>query len=142
VKNGYGTEQEAWALNGLEEPLEEKGLDDWLLFRARAGILSIATALVPVLGPTYPPIELLSRVFSQGKSGHGLELTTDTHLVPRLRIGEAITLLSRISSWRGVYLKQRDNLSLPYHRQFLVFCICVLNEVTYAFSCLSNYLHC
>jgi hypothetical protein len=24
VKNDYGTEQEAWALNGLEEPLIEK----------------------------------------------------------------------------------------------------------------------
>jgi hypothetical protein len=24
VKNYYGTEEEAWALNGLEEPLEKK----------------------------------------------------------------------------------------------------------------------
>jgi hypothetical protein len=24
VKNDYGTEQEAWALNGLEEPLKKK----------------------------------------------------------------------------------------------------------------------
>jgi hypothetical protein len=26
VKNDYGTEYEAWALNGLEEPLKKEGI--------------------------------------------------------------------------------------------------------------------
>jgi hypothetical protein len=31
VKNHYGTEKEAWALNGLEEPLEKKVCNDGTL---------------------------------------------------------------------------------------------------------------
>jgi hypothetical protein len=40
------------------------GLRTRFLFPAKTVILSFATALVPVLGPTYPPIQLVSRVLS------------------------------------------------------------------------------
>ena len=46
----------------------------------------------PVLGPTQPPLQWVPRSFL-AKSGWGVQLTTHMHLLQRLRMTGAITLL-------------------------------------------------
>jgi len=51
------------------------------------------------LGPIHPPIQWVSEALFPVKSGWSVKLTTDHHLVPRLRMIRAAALLSYMPSW-------------------------------------------
>jgi len=51
------------------------------------------------LGPIHLPIQWVSEALFPGKSGWSVKLTTDPHLVPRLRMSRAVALLSCMPSW-------------------------------------------
>jgi len=50
-------------------------------------------------GPIHLPIQWVSEALFPGKSGWSVKLTTDPHLVPRLRMSRAVALLSYMPSW-------------------------------------------
>jgi hypothetical protein len=72
------------------------GLDSW----QGAENFLFATMFKVTLGPTQPPIHWVLDALPLGWSGQGMKLTTHLHLVPRLRMCEAIPPLYHTSSWR------------------------------------------
>jgi hypothetical protein len=66
--------------------------------RSKRSLFSIASRLA--LGPTQSPIQRLSELVLWGWSGQGVKLTTQLHLVSRLRI-RYTTKLPHPPSWRG-----------------------------------------
>jgi hypothetical protein len=77
------------------------GLDDWgFESRPELGIFLSTTAPRPALGHTQPPIQWVPGALSMGVKRPGLELTTHLHLVPRLRMCEAMSPLPNTPSWR------------------------------------------
>jgi len=62
----------------------------------RGGNFSLDTATRPALEPTQPPIHLVPGALSPG-----VKLTTDLHLVPKLRLRGAVRPLPHTSSMHG-----------------------------------------
>ena len=67
-------------------------------FPAKAGDFLFSTASLPARGPTQPLIQWVLRALSPRVSRLGMNLTTDVHLVPTLRINGALPPLPHISS--------------------------------------------
>jgi hypothetical protein len=69
-----------------------------------------AAASIPVLGPTQPPIELVSGALSSG-----VKLTSRLRLVPRFRMRGAIHPLFRYVLMAWCLVKQRENFAVLNH---------------------------
>jgi len=71
----------------------------------------------PALAPT--PIQWVLEALTPWKSGRGVKLTTHFHVVPRLRIRAAITLLPQYVFMAWCLVKHRDNFTftLSVHSQ-------------------------
>jgi hypothetical protein len=69
------------------------GLDDrGSIPEQRQKIFLLASASRPAMRPTHPPVQRVPGVLSPGvKRGRGVMLTTNPHLVPRLRMSRSYT---------------------------------------------------
>jgi hypothetical protein len=79
------------------------------------GLFLFATASRPSLGSTQPPIPWVPMSLSLG-----VKLTTLLHVVPRLRIHEAIPPLPQYVFMAWHLFKHGDNLPLPYLNFILI----------------------
>jgi hypothetical protein len=70
-------------------------------FRQKQDFLLRPTTSEPILGPTQPAIRWEPENILWDQSCQGVNLTTHSHLVLRLRIREASYPLAHASSWRG-----------------------------------------
>jgi hypothetical protein len=99
----------------------------------RGKIFVLSTSLIPVLGPTQPPISGY-----RGSFPRGVKLTTYLQLVPRSRIRGYILPL-RTSSWHGAEIvKHKENFTF---RIGLCVCASICNIEIYCDLVMCSKIH-
>jgi hypothetical protein len=85
--------------------------------------------LRPALGLTQPPIKLVLGIFPISKGGRGVKLTTYLYLVPRLRMGWAISLfpLHSFKAWTA----KRCPFYLPWFEKYFKMSSALRSPLTY-----------
>jgi hypothetical protein len=94
-------------------------------FDSRLGhrISLFATALIPALRPTKPPIKWVSRALYRGLRGRNVKLNTHLHLKPRLKCVGAIPPLQRYIFMAWCFLKDRDIFTFTFMFMLITFFI-------------------
>jgi hypothetical protein len=84
-----------------------KSPDDWgSIHGSGLDFFFLATASRPALGPTQSPTQWVPRALSPGVKRPGCELTTHLHLLPRLRMREALSSIPKYVFTAWCLLKQ------------------------------------
>ena len=96
-------------------------------FSTEAEIVLFAAPFRPAVGPTQPSIQIVRNVFPWAWSSHVLKLTTNLHLLPRLKMLGAVPHLPILVY--GVVLNFSTGTALPFPDQWLTFVSPAINAI-------------